>query len=80
MAKDPTATGEKKTRAKRTAKAKRVYLMFEGEIPQNVLDSMSFARNGDDALDTQADAKKAGRVLSFTRVTLPAPAKKVVAE
>ena len=68
MAKEPGTT---KVRAKRTAKAKRYYLMFEGEIPQSQLDSMTFARNGDDALDAQADAKKNGRQLSFTRVTLP---------
>lgn len=71
MAKDPTATGEKKARAKRSAKPKRFYLMFVGTIDPAILKSMTFAKNGDEALDAQAAAKEQGQELSFTRVTLP---------
>lgn len=72
MAKDTAATdGTKKTRAKRSAKPKRYYLLFDGVIEDAVLKSMRFARNGDEALDAQADAKANGVALSFTRVTLP---------
>lgn len=68
MAKDPN-----KVRAKRTAKPKRFYLMYEGDAPPQ---NMSFARNGDEALDMVDAAQVAGRKLSFARVTLPAPKSK----
>lgn len=72
MAKAPTdPNAPAKVRAKRSAKPKRFYLLFDGTIDAAVLKSMRFAKNGDEALDAQADAKAAGVELSFTRVTLP---------
>lgn len=65
MAKDPS-----KPRAKRTSKPKRFYLMYEGDAPPQ---NMTFARNGDEALDLVEQAANEGRKLSFARVTLPAP-------
>lgn len=69
------ATEPKRTRAKRSAKPKRYLLLFTGNIDKAILDSMRFARNGDEALDAQADAKEKGIDLSFVRVTLPASKK-----
>lgn len=65
---------EKKVRAKRSAKAKRLYLMSEVEIPGEC----TFARNGDDAMDMKDAAEKAGKTMFFKRVLLPAPVKKEV--
>lgn len=59
---------EKKTKRKRAAKPKRMYLMFEGDVPPG---DFTFARNGDDALDQQEAAKLQGKTLNFKRVVLP---------
>lgn len=79
MAKDTTGVAGSKPKRTRSNKAKRFYLMFEGSIDKSILNSMKFAKNGDEALDLQEIAKSEGRDLSFTRVTLPASPKKETA-
>ena len=71
MAKAPDTTntdGTPKKKRTRSNKPKRFYMIFEGDAPTNV----SFAKNGDDALDIVDAASKEGKKLNFLRVNLPA--------